>query len=984
MADIYNMSDVFLSYSRRDAEFCKQVFTDLKARDKEVWADFEDIPKAADWWEEIKAGIDAADAFVFIISPDSVRSDVCRDEVEHAVAQNKRILPILYREITEDEDKAKVHPSINSHNWIFARKDQDDYDTFFKTLLESIETDLEHNRLMTRFLVRAKEWEANNRNHSYLLTGKDFEDANTWFNGAINKEPHPSDLHSEYIEASRQFKAKTQRRLLTLVSVGLVGAIVLSIFAVFMAIDASRARDAANIARVQAEQAAIRASSLALASSASEALFNNDPDLALTLSLEAANLAGDQPQVYASVADAVYSNGTQKLLDVGDEFLFSVALSYGGETVAHGSNNGTLCLHDVASNSSIICLEGHEARVTNLAFTNDNAFLVSTDGNGQLFWWDVDPDSDNFGTALDSFAYSNDAGETAFIDSVAIQEPPNEPQRVFFGTGDGQVGVWLPTHDDEIEFWDSPHESAIQAMTINNQNTRLLTGDQNGILAHWYLRDEAYFEYTELPSSIIALDFNSGGQEALVGYFNDSVEIINLIDYSIVGTYNRHEEPVRDVYFGDGDETFISISWDRSIYEWDVISGRIIRAFYGHSGGINDLAVDAESQTFVTAGYDTDVRLWSLSSFQERMLTNNHGIWQLELSQDGSMMVSSHDDGDVIVWSMPERERIITFQGYGEAAVWATISPDGRYVATLFEDELVTVRDLETGEWMWLSELDGANSRSRPFQVHFTHDGSKLLVVLPNALYIADTETGEILDEWVYDDRALLSALVMPDDETVLLGFNRTQNNLWLYDLETGEQIREFQGHDDGVLTIDISADSTQIVTGSYDNLVRVWDVETGNPTRVFSGHSNSINDVAFNGDGSVVASVSGDRSVRLWSIETGFELFRYVGHAERVNAVAYTPDFSNFITGSMDNTIITWSLPSTLDDLLTWVNNNRYIRELTCNEAILYLDSDCDPLAQTISQETGADGQDADMAEESDEVEDAETTPEADNADSA
>src|SRR5690348_11284949 len=105
MADIYNMSDVFLSYSRKDVTFVRRLFDLLKGKGKEVWADFEDIPKAADWWQEIEAGINAANAFVFIISPDSVRSEVCRKELETAIAANKPLLPVLHRDILEQGDK---------------------------------------------------------------------------------------------------------------------------------------------------------------------------------------------------------------------------------------------------------------------------------------------------------------------------------------------------------------------------------------------------------------------------------------------------------------------------------------------------------------------------------------------------------------------------------------------------------------------------------------------------------------------------------------------------------------------------------------------------------------------------------------------------------------------------------------------------------------------------------------------------------------
>ncbi|RMG79160.1 MAG: toll/interleukin-1 receptor domain-containing protein, partial [Chloroflexi bacterium] len=90
MADIFNRSDVFISYSRRNKEFVQRLDQAFKAEGLEVWVDWEDIPPTADWWKEIQAGIDAAEAFVFIISPDSIRSEVCAQEIEHAIATNKR------------------------------------------------------------------------------------------------------------------------------------------------------------------------------------------------------------------------------------------------------------------------------------------------------------------------------------------------------------------------------------------------------------------------------------------------------------------------------------------------------------------------------------------------------------------------------------------------------------------------------------------------------------------------------------------------------------------------------------------------------------------------------------------------------------------------------------------------------------------------------------------------------------------------------
>ena len=68
------MSDVFVSYSRLDKAFVELLLRGLAKENRDVWIDWEDIPRAADWLNEIYAGIDETDTFVFVVS---VRSE-CR------------------------------------------------------------------------------------------------------------------------------------------------------------------------------------------------------------------------------------------------------------------------------------------------------------------------------------------------------------------------------------------------------------------------------------------------------------------------------------------------------------------------------------------------------------------------------------------------------------------------------------------------------------------------------------------------------------------------------------------------------------------------------------------------------------------------------------------------------------------------------------------------------------------------------------------
>jgi CRP-like cAMP-binding protein len=76
-AKIGSNTKVFISYSRRDKPFVLKLNEALSEYGIDTWVDWENIPLTADWWNEIQLGIENADAFAFVISPDSLTSEVC-------------------------------------------------------------------------------------------------------------------------------------------------------------------------------------------------------------------------------------------------------------------------------------------------------------------------------------------------------------------------------------------------------------------------------------------------------------------------------------------------------------------------------------------------------------------------------------------------------------------------------------------------------------------------------------------------------------------------------------------------------------------------------------------------------------------------------------------------------------------------------------------------------------------------------------------
>ncbi|MCJ7432506.1 MAG: toll/interleukin-1 receptor domain-containing protein, partial [Anaerolineales bacterium] len=68
------MSHIFISYSRNDIIFAGKIVQALAENNLATWIDWKSIPKGEDWEQEIYRGIEDADAFLFLISPDSVAS----------------------------------------------------------------------------------------------------------------------------------------------------------------------------------------------------------------------------------------------------------------------------------------------------------------------------------------------------------------------------------------------------------------------------------------------------------------------------------------------------------------------------------------------------------------------------------------------------------------------------------------------------------------------------------------------------------------------------------------------------------------------------------------------------------------------------------------------------------------------------------------------------------------------------------------------
>src|SRR5213596_458237 len=115
------MAEIFISYARENRDFVHRLNESLTSRGREAWVDWEDIRPTEEFMQAIYGAIEAAETFVFVLTPNSIASTLCGREIAHATAHNKRIVPIVARDVNADT----VPEPLAKLNWIFYRESDD-------------------------------------------------------------------------------------------------------------------------------------------------------------------------------------------------------------------------------------------------------------------------------------------------------------------------------------------------------------------------------------------------------------------------------------------------------------------------------------------------------------------------------------------------------------------------------------------------------------------------------------------------------------------------------------------------------------------------------------------------------------------------------------------------------------------------------------------------------------------------------------------
>lgn len=972
------MSDVMISYSRKDVDFVRSLHQRLATQGRDVWVDFEDIPKTADWWNEIKGGIDAANNFVFVISPDSAVSEVCGWEVQHAAASQKRIVPVLRRDITDPAQRKQLHPSIRAHNWIYAREG-DDLELAMTELVKALDTDLDYVRAHTRLLIRAKEWDDARRDPSLLMNGTELTNAEALLARAVDKQPSVAPLQEQYVRESRRV-VRTRSRVILSVAVFVVVVTLLTVVSIWQAVvanqnraEAERNAASATIAQGQAvfaagtsdsnaasatvaqgravlaaatsnagQQTAIAAQRsadrarldtqrLALASNALIAYSNLYYDLALALALEA-NRGGMRLQTEGALAAIAYQPGTRRLMAAVNGYLYAVSVTADGEHVLAGG-----CLHQ----DSRICQTPYVAlfdlNTGDLVRTYDTAALTASTNFELLASPGADvfaiTDSSNVTLARqDGVPLYTLTAHNEFIQALAFS-----PDGGYLLTGDlsGRLILWDTTTGEEVRRF--ALESGVRALAFAPDGVHFMVGTMEGWLYYWDASaDQPAYELYGHDGAVVSLSFNPDGTRLVSSGFDGAVYVWDVEAGVALISYGGHKGFVNALAFLPNGVTVLSASDDTRVQHWNVDTGQTISVLAGHRDSVSAVAVHPSGQYAISASFDGGLRLWDLNSAQlVQVYQDEHSVAGMVFNQNTGRAVTALGSGQLRVWNVQDGSRDLLINTNIAYLYPITLAADGQTVLTGGQTD-----DGSGGYGVWditsgraLFRVDGLNAGITA--VALGPDGARGAYGDWNGgITVFDSADGSALYT-VNMHLDQVNGLVFSPDGTRLYSAGY-DSYVYEWNVSDGAMVAVYPGVALAPTSLALSPDGARLLAGMNNGEIFQWSTRTRTLQAVYRGHISAVYALAFSGDGKTFVSGSADFTVRVWDIETGLEARAFTGHGGPVTGVQFNAQGSSILSAGVDGTIRLWRFER-LDSLLQWTYANRYVYNLSCLERWAY-----------------------------------------------
>ena len=502
-------------------------------------------------------------------------------------------------------------------------------------------------------------------------------------------------------------------------------------------------------------------------------------------------------------------------------------------------------------------VQGHEKRISAIAFDPKGKYLASASYDNTIWLWEIA--SGKVAKKLHGHSW----GVTCVTFSP-------DGQWLISGSRDETVRVWDVANESTRQILEN-HKHGVESLVVSGSGDKILVGSRDCRLRLWDLNSGELLQKYRQNTWVRAVAISPDGQLMAAGSGIDdtTIRIWDIPSKQLVNQLSGHWSSLRTISFGEDNSSLVSAGYDYTVKSWDISSGEVIHELDQHSNWVYSVAISSDGQLVATGNNNSTITLWDAIRAQKLLSLKGHlePVTGVVFSQDGQFLASCSWDKTVRLWEIPSGRLLKVFSGHQDFVQGVDYSWDGKIIASASWDNTVRLHDLEKDRWPLFKSV-------RILQGH--DEEVKCVAISPDSLLVASGSR----------------------DRTI---------RLW--DIASGQEFHCLEGHTASVEGVAFSADGKYLAGASRDRTLSLWHVKTGELVCSLLGHTGNITSVAFSPDGQWLVSGSRDQTLRLWDRTLRKQVHLWRGHTSWINSVTFSRDSIFVIAADNHGVVRFWRI---------------------------------------------------------------------------
>jgi len=489
----------------------------------------------------------------------------------------------------------------------------------------------------------------------------------------------------------------------------------------------------------------------------------------------------------------------------------------------------------------------------------------------------------------------------------------------------------------------------------------------------------------ETNQDIVTLSISPDGKLLAAGLFNGKVVLFDLISRRIVKILDGYYIPDESIspgviliavypekiLFSPNGKILILASPGVPIQLWDVEQGTLIREIDEAIATRNDVAVNSDGTTLVSAtsidiidnssglplvaATHYRLRIWNLLSGEKieeiHDPCGDASIWSLAFSPVKNQVAIGCGNGLIKILDTDSKEIINEYSGQQDAINVLTFSSDGKILASGGWDKSIRLWDTISDQTI-LNNNEHANTEPIG-NLFLSSDNHFLITQESGKVFVWNVVTGNKTETEISNLQS--NIIISPNGEDILFSQNNvvmvwkinptdfkcTENIFCI--LDSPKFVNKIVYNPDGAYIVSLSSESTiqfwdflnrKLLTEVTDvgivdfaisdtgdklgwvtnfGIVHIYDIESRQEVDQYNLGVEQLDryvGLSFSSDLSIfAAAIPYTSSYKVWNIKEHKLVFEFSGHSGQVNSIAISPDKKIIATASEDHNVILWDI---------------------------------------------------------------------------